>query len=126
MAIELKFKDLVEGVQDDITALFETVFSDSEGPDKGQAIGRLVEGLLAGHAADRRCYKAWSADALVGGIVLSRIWYDDPRTVFILSPVAVATEKQRNGVGQKLVTYGLDAVRALGADAVLTYGDPNY
>jgi predicted N-acetyltransferase YhbS len=38
----------------------------------------------------------------------------------------VATEKQGKGIGQRLLTHGLAALRSAGVDIVMTYGDPNY
>lgn len=62
-----------------------------------------------------------------GGIVFSRLTYEqDERTVFVLAPVAVATDEQGKGIGQRLLTHGLAALRNAGVDIVMTYGDPNY
>jgi putative acetyltransferase len=46
--------------------------------------------------------------------------------VFVLAPVAVATDRQGQGVGSALIRHGLDALRARGVDVALTYGDPAY
>jgi putative acetyltransferase len=50
----------------------------------------------------------------------------DARQVFVLAPVAVATDRQGQGVGTALIRHGLDALRARGVDVALTYGDPAY
>ena len=62
-----------------------------------------------------------------GGIVFSRLRYEqDNRTVFVLAPVAVATDQQGKGIGQRLLIHGLASLRSAGVDIVMTYGDPNY
>ena len=65
--------------------------------------------------------------ALLGAIIFTRLDFaNDPRKVFLLSPVAVATAHQGRGVGQRLITYGLDLLRNEGVDIAVTYGDPAY
>jgi hypothetical protein len=64
---------------------------------------------------------------LSGAIVFSRMSYaGDARAVFVLAPVAVAPDRQGQGVGTALIRHGLDALRARGVDVALTYGDPAY
>ncbi len=67
------------------------------------------------------------AQVRVGCILFSRMTYDqDKKDVFILPPVAVKPDWQKQGLGQKLISYGLGALRKAGIDVVLTYGDPTY
>jgi predicted N-acetyltransferase YhbS len=78
-------------------------------------------------AADLRVFTAWEDGAPVGGIVFSRLTYEcDARTVFVLAPVAVAKERQGQGIGQRLIAHGLDALRSEGVDIAVTYGDPAF
>jgi predicted N-acetyltransferase YhbS len=88
----------------------------------------LVLNLLSGTAAqDLFVFTAEEEGAIIGGIVFSRLTYEqDERTVFILAPVAVATDRQRTGIGQRLLTHGLASLRSAGVDIAMTYGDPNY
>ena len=59
--------------------------------------------------------------------MVSRLRYpEDPRTVFIVSPVAVATGHQRRGIGQALLRHGLAELARAGVDVAVTYGDPAY
>ena len=109
--------------------------------------GRALQGLAAGSALGgaRKCrgpyasrpgsnvrqlpqiFNAEEDGRIVGGIVFSRLTYaQDARTVFILAPVTVATDRQRNGIGQGLLTHGLAALSSAGVDIVMTYGDPDY
>jgi predicted N-acetyltransferase YhbS len=63
----------------------------------------------------------------VGGAVFTRLAFaDDPRTVFILAPMAVATDRQGQGIGQALLRHALDALQAEGVDVAMTYGDPAF
>lgn len=110
-----------------IAALFEATFTASEGVAEGALIGELARSLMAGTPADDlRVVTAWDGGALVGAILFTRLSYDDPRTVFMLAPVAVSTDRQGEGIGQDLIAHGLDLLRHEGVDIVVTYGDPAY
>ncbi|MEM9717049.1 MAG: N-acetyltransferase [Pseudomonadota bacterium] len=64
---------------------------------------------------------------MTGCILFTRLTYpNDDRVVLMLSPVAVATDQQGKGVGQNLITFGLEHLKSEGVDIVTTYGDPNY
>ena len=123
--------DFVEGYigrTEDIRELFKATFTASEGAEEGAVIGDLVAGMMNEASCDDvLTYTAYDEGDLVGGIFFSRLVFDqDDRIVFILSPVAVRTGRQRTGVGQKLIAYGLEEMRRKGVDVVMTYGDPAY
>ena len=111
-----------------ISELFTATFSASEGAGEGQAIGDLVRNLMkTTPSKDLLVWSAYEDQVFLGCIFLSRLTFaQDDRRVFILSPVAVKTDRQKNGIGQKLIAYGLDDLRQKGIDFVVTYGDPNY
>jgi predicted N-acetyltransferase YhbS len=117
-----------QGREAQIIDLFTATFTASEGEEEGALIGALVRNLLSGTAAeDLFVFAAEEDGAITGGIVFSRLSYEqDERTVFILGPVAVATDRQRKGIGQRLLTHGLASLRSAGVDIAMTYGDPNY
>ena len=48
------------------------------------------------------------------------------QAAFILSPVAVATAAQGKGIGQKLIEFGLNKLKALNVSLAFTYGDPAF
>ncbi|GAA4216566.1 hypothetical protein [Sagittula marina] len=50
---------------------------------------------------------------------------EDDRTAFMLSPAAVATGRQGEGIGQALFPYGTNNLRKDGVDVIVTYGDPD-
>lgn len=108
--------------------LFADVFTASEGVDAGKTIGAFVQEMLADTPPEALyVFSARAGDTLLGGILFSRLdFVQDPRRVFILSPVAVRTDHQAQGVGRKLIGFGLDRLRADGVDVAMTYGDPAY
>ena len=117
-----------KGREDEIISFFNVTFSASEGPDEGKTIGTLVRNLFeTTKDNDLLVVSAWQKKELVGAIVFSRLTYlEDERSVFVLGPVAVATTWQRKGIGQALLTHGLNVLRECGVDVAITYGDPNY
>lgn len=111
-----------------IADLFQATFAASESAEEGALIGDLVRRLIAQTpAADLRVFTAWEDGALLGGILFTRLAYaGDPRRVFLMAPVAVATAHQGKGIGQRLIAHGLDALRQEGVDIAVTYGDPAF
>lgn len=111
-----------------IADLFASTFTASEGAEEGALIGALVRRLITETpAGDLRVFTAWENSTLVGGIFFTRLTYGgDPRTVFLMAPVAVATAHQGTGIGQRLIAHGLDALRREGVDIAVTYGDPAF
>ncbi|MBK1621459.1 GNAT family N-acetyltransferase [Lamprobacter modestohalophilus] len=117
-----------QGCEEAIIELFRATFTASEGAEEGDLIGDLVHNLLASTAQqDRFVFIAEEDDAIIGGILFSRLTYEqDQRTVFVLAPVAVATDQQGKGIGQRLLNHGLAVLRKAGVDIAMTYGDPGY
>ena len=111
-----------------IAELFASTFTASEGTEEGALIGALARRLIAETPAeDLRVFTAWEEGALVGGIFFTRLTHaGDPRTVFMMAPVAVATPHQGQGIGQRLIAHGLDVLRQEGVDIAVTYGDPAF
>lgn len=125
---DLKFAQVIVGQPTDLPALFESVFTASEGPEEGAAIGALANSLLSDTPEMDIYACAANLNGLcVGCIIFSRLHYpQDDRSAFVLGPVAVATPHHGRGIGQGLIRYGLDVLRQAGVDIVLTYGDPAY
>ena len=112
----------------DLIDLFQSVFSASEGADEGALIGGLVATILSTTDSDDLVVAtARDGGILAGCILLTRMRYDaDPRSVFLLSPVAIRTDLQGQGVGQALIRHGLRVLRDRGVEIVVTYGDPAF
>ncbi|MDT8879356.1 N-acetyltransferase [Halomonas saccharevitans] len=124
----MEFSQGVRGRDQELIALFTATFTASEGASEGTLIGDLVRDQLSRTpAADLYVFTAESAGMVIGGAVFTRLNYDqDDRSVFVLGPVAVATEWQGQGIGRQLLTYALQTLREAGIDIAVTYGDPNY
>ncbi|MXG88609.1 GNAT family N-acetyltransferase [Nocardioides flavescens] len=97
------------------------------GEEEGPTVAALVEALRPRHA--RAELVATEGDDVVGHVLLSRSWLDTRRAlveVLVLSPLSVAPDRQRQGLGTTLLRAALDGARALGAPAVFLEGDPGY
>lgn len=112
----------------EIAALFTQSFTASEGAAEGALVGGLARDLLASTpAADLHCFTARDAGTLVAAVLFTRLHYaQDPRHVVLLSPMAVASDRQGQGLGQALLRHALDSLRAEGVDIAITYGDPAF
>ena len=63
---------------------------------------------------------------IVGHILFSRMKVKPAKFIAGLAPVAVAPEAQGGGIGAALCRAGIEAVRAMGAEAVVLLGHPDY
>jgi putative acetyltransferase len=63
---------------------------------------------------------------IVGHILMNRLTVTPARPMAGLAPVAVAPGWQGRGIGDALCRAGIEAVRALGAEAVVVLGHPEY
>lgn len=108
-------------------ALFARTFSAAEGPVEGEHVAGLVRKLMADSAPeDVLGFVAMERDRIVAGIFFSRLRFDPPVTAFLLSPVAVHPDHQSRGIGQRLIRFGLERLKAIGETRIFTYGDPAY
>jgi putative acetyltransferase len=64
--------------------------------------------------------------AVAGHILFSRLWADRAGLYGALAPLSVRPERQRQGLGGKLVRAGLESAREVGCHGVLVLGDPAY
>lgn len=124
----MQFSTEVNGRERDLIDLFTATFAASEGAEEGALIGGLVRDQLAGTAPDDiRVFLAEANGALIAGAVFTRLTYaGDPRAVFLLAPMAVAPDRQGQGIGQALLRHALASLRAKGVDVAMTYGDPAF
>jgi len=63
---------------------------------------------------------------VVGHILFSRMTTKPARFMAGLAPVAVAPQAQGRGIGDALCRAGIEALRALGVEAVVVLGHPDY
>ncbi|MBF9061333.1 GNAT family N-acetyltransferase [Rhodobacterales bacterium HKCCSP123] len=119
--------DQIAGQEPAIAALFASTFTASEAAEEGAVIGALVARLLSDVPRDAlRAFTASDKGKLVGGVIFTPLTYPDPRRVMLLSPMAVAPDRQGEGIGQRLIAHALDRLRAEGTDVAVTYGDPAF
>ena len=110
-----------------IEALFLSVFTKSENVAEGALVGTLARDLIANtKTEDIFGFVAVDGEEIVGAIFFSRLTVEKPIDIFILSPVAVRSDCQGQGVGQELITYGLREMKTRGVKFVATYGDPAF
>lgn len=110
-----------------VIGLFTQVFTNSEGDAEGKLIGSLVSDLITTtDPRDLIGFVSFSEETVVGSIFFSRLLLPNEKVAFILSPVAIATSEQGKGLGQQLITFGIEHLQSLGVDLIFTYGDPNF
>ena len=116
------------GDEAEIATLFRQTFAAAADDAEAEAVTGLVQNLMSNTPSeDVLAWKANGAGKIIGCAFFSRLRYDaDKRSVFIMSPVAVKTDRQRTGIGQQLIRHALTDLRMRGIDFVLTYGDPAF
>jgi len=123
----MNFKILDHKSKDEVTHLFTSVFSSSEGEKEGALIGGLASALAA--RIDNQevvCMGAYAEGDLSGVVFFTRLRFDEPVDAYMLSPVAVRTSHQGQGAGQALIRFGLDQLKNRSVGLVVTYGDPAF
>ena len=109
---------------DDVERLFTRTFSDSEGESEGAIVGGLAGELMRSTGeSDLYGFAARENAELIGSILFSRMSFEREMNAFVLAPVATRTDHQRRGVGQKLITFGLNTLKEDGVELVVTYGE---
>jgi putative acetyltransferase len=104
-----------------IDSLLDEAFG---GPYEGGLVVRLREAALVVVAL-----VAVDEEQIVGHVMMSRLATQvDGRPVraLALAPLAVRPDRQRRGVGSRLVSAALDRCRAGGAEAIFVLGHPAY
>lgn len=123
----MDFKSQTKNDHDALVALYRDVFSVSEGEQEGQILAHLVSILSSNvNHLEKLAYAAYEDETLIASIFFTRLFINQPYSLFMLSPVAVKTDYQGRGIGQALINYGLEQMRARSVLAVVTYGDPAF
>jgi len=113
--------------QEEVTGLFTSVFTASEGEKEGRLIGNLASELSS--RIDNQeiiCFGTYEEGSIIGSIFFTRLRFNGVIQVYMLAPVAVSTKHQGKGVGQALINYGLDELKNRSVAVVVTYGDPSF
>jgi predicted N-acetyltransferase YhbS len=107
--------------------VYKESFTTAEGAEEGTMIAELATQLFESPANDCYPFCATQDGRVIGAVIFSRLAYkNNLADVFVLGPVAVATESQSQGVGKGLIESGLSYLKDLGVTVVMTYGDPAY
>jgi predicted N-acetyltransferase YhbS len=123
----MNHKTLNKNSQDEITNLFTSVFTLSEGENEGMLIGNLVSKLSS--RIDNQeiiCFGTYEDELIIGSIFLTRLRLKETIQVYMLAPVAVRKEHQGKGVGQALINFGLNELKNRSVAVAITYGDPSF
>lgn len=111
----------------EVIQLFTNVFSDAEGEKEGQMIGLLVDDLISTTPSqDLLGYVCSSNDKVIACVFFTPLTLPSNKLAFLLSPVAVASQEQGKGIGQKLINYGIEQLKERNVEIVVTYGDPRF
>ena len=123
----MNHKILDKNSQEEVSSLFTSVFTASEGEKEGRLIGNLASELSSG--TDNQeivCFGTYEEESIIGSIFFTRLRFRDAIQVYMLAPVAVSTEHQGKGVGQALIIYGLKELKNRSVAVAITYGDPSF
>jgi putative acetyltransferase len=102
----------------DLAAIYEVVAAAFQRPD---------EAVLVAHLHSDECVislVAVDGDEIVGHVLFSGMVA--PFRALGLGPVSVRPNRQRAGIGSKLIRTGLDQAREAGWQAVFVLGDPKF
>ena len=111
----------------EVKKLFTSVFTDSEGQAEGELIGNLAFELQeTTEPHDIFGFIARNEKTIIGCIFFTRLGFENKINAFILSPVAIATHYQKQGVGQKLIEFGINYLKKNNVKLLFTYGDPSF
>jgi putative acetyltransferase len=110
---------------DSVLKVIETAFSDEE----NKIIMNLVQELR--QEITNPSIKSLVVEVdneVIGYVSYSPIFlnFDTSISGYILAPLAVSPEHQKQGVGSNLINAGIDMLTKEGADVLLFYGDPAY
>ena len=124
----MKFlKSRLENIEE-IKELFTKTFSDSEGQSEGELIGNLAYDLMTKtESQDIHVFIASEDEEIIGSIIFSRLRFEkSQKNAFLLSPVAVDPDYQRQKIGQKLINFAHTELKDDGVELLFTYGDINF
>ena len=110
---------------DSILKVVETAFSDEE----NKVIKKLVVELSEETTSPSiKSLVAELDNQVIGYVSYSPIFlqFDSSISGYILAPLAVSPEHQKQGIGSNLVDTGINMLTKDGVNVLLVYGDPSY
>lgn len=110
----------------DCTVAIHKLYMDSFGEEEREVVAKLATDLLTDK--NNYSYIAQIDGKVVGHIAFSPITIeqDSGLIAFILSPLAVHPDYQKQKVGSSLIEHGIGQLKTLGAHLIFVYGDPDY
>lgn len=94
---------------------------------EGKLIANLVKEMVETTPSDELLgFVAVDNEKVIGCIFFSKFTVPSSKKTFLLSPVAVATNHQKKGIGQKLINFGIQRLKVQDVELLLTYGDPKF
>ncbi|MGH1461119.1 MAG: GNAT family N-acetyltransferase [Neptuniibacter sp.] len=123
----MNYQTIDKSKHKEVTELFTSVFTSSEGEKEGVLIGSLSSRLaLNTDNEEIICFGAYENESLIASIFFTHLKFNNAIQVYMLAPVAVSTEYQRKGIGQALINYGINELKKRSASVAVTYGDPSF
>ena len=120
-------KVLNKSNQSELTDLFFSAFTSSEGEEEGKLVGNLASKLSSNIDNDEIiCFGSYESELLIAAIFFTRLRFKEAVLVYMLAPVAVRTTHQRKGVGKALINFGIDELKKRAVEVAITYGDPSF
>jgi len=110
---------------DSILTVIETAFSDEE----NKVIMNLVQELHQETSSPSiKSLVAEVDNEMIGYISFSPIFLKSDSSIsgYILAPLAISPEHQKQGIGSSLIKSGIDILTQDGAGVLLVYGDPAF
>jgi len=109
----------------DILNTYLCTFPESE----KDIVSKLAIDLLVESTAPQTISLVAETDnAVVGHVAFSPVKIDNNDSLlgYILAPLAVKPDYQKQGVGSKLIESGIDILLKMGVNILFVYGDPKY
>ena len=110
---------------DAIRQLYWSAFTEEE----NESVATLAVELLAENSAlPIIALVAEMEGAVVGHVAFSPLKIDNQAAIqaYILAPLAVRPDVQKQRIGSALVEYGMQKLSAMGVDIIFVYGSPEY
>ena len=96
--MNMDFKSIDKSAQREVTELFSSTFSASEGESEGQLIRTLVLNLSSNiDNQEIICFGAYVNEIIIGSIFFTRLKIEEPICIYMLAPVAVSNKHQGKG-----------------------------
>ncbi len=111
----------------EIQKLFRQTFTDSEGAAEGELVSRLAYELLSANPKDDiTAFVATENGKIIACAVFSPLIFESEALAVLLSPMAVLTAYQKQGIGQKLLHFAFEQLKQKNIELVCTYGDIDF